>query len=253
MAVELKKIIEMLERVLQPGRFSDYCPNGLQVQGRSSVKKIVTGVTASQLLIERAVDAQADAILVHHGYFWRGEAPELVGVKYQRIKRLIDSGVSLIAYHLPLDAHPVLGNNAQLAKLLGVTVEGALSPLDAQSVGNVGRLPAPVSLAQFARHIELKLGRQPLVIDAGDHRVSRIGWCTGAAQGYIGDAAAAGVDVYLSGEISEPTVHLARELGVHYVAAGHHATERYGVMALGGYLAEELGVDHEFIDVENPV
>ena len=253
MAVSIKTLIETIEAELQPNQFKDYCPNGLQVQGASEVKTIVTGVTASQALIDEAVKLGADVLLVHHGYFWKGEDACLVGMKHRRIKSLLDNDISLLAYHLPLDAHPVMGNNAQLANLLEIEVEGGLQPGEQFPIGNVGRLTSPVSAGEFAQRVAMALSREPLLIGDEKQMISRVAWCTGGAQGYIEQAAQLGVDLYLSGEISEPTVHTARELGVHYMAAGHHATERYGVKALGEFLADKLGVRCHFVDIDNPV
>ncbi|MCR8921554.1 Nif3-like dinuclear metal center hexameric protein [Dasania sp. GY-MA-18] len=252
-AITIKQLVDAIEGQLMPEQFSDYCPNGLQVQGANTIKTLVTGVTASQALIDEAVKLKADALLVHHGYFWKGEDARLTGMKYQRIKTLMDNDINLLAYHLPLDAHPVLGNNAQLAELLGLSVEGGLQPGEARPVGNVGSLNPPMSAADFSQRVKTVLKREPLLIGAADATISRVAWCTGAAQGYIEQAVAAGADLFLSGEISEPTVHSARELGIHYMAAGHHATERYGVKALGEWLANELGLTHHFVDIDNPV
>ncbi|WP_339338715.1 Nif3-like dinuclear metal center hexameric protein [uncultured Oceanicoccus sp.] len=253
MSVSLKAFLSDTNELLKPQAFNDYCPNGLQVQGSDTINKLVVGVTASQALINRAIDEKADAILVHHGYFWKGEDPCIVSMKYRRIEALIKNNISLIAYHLPLDAHPLMGNNAQLAKRLDITVTGGLQPDNPNSVGNVGRLAAPVSAEKFCQQVNAALGREPLLIKGGDQLIETIGWCTGGAQGYIDQAASLGVDAYLSGEISEPTVHSAKELGIHYIAAGHHATERYGVQAVGKYMAEKFNLDYQFIDIDNPV
>ena len=252
-AVTIERLVSLADATLNPLAFKDYCPNGLQVQGKSKVEKVVCGVTASQALIDRAIAAEADVLLVHHGFFWRGEDPSLVGMKYRRIKALLEHDINLMAYHLPLDAHPQYGNNAQLARLLEIEITGGLEPDNPLSVGNVGRLLEPVAPEAFCQKVAAALGREPLLVAGGNQPIETIGWCTGAAQGYIESAAALGVDAYLSGEISEPTVHSARELGIHYIAAGHHATERYGVQALGQYLTTELGLGYEFIDVDNPV
>lgn len=249
----LREVLSLLEGTLEPGRFQDYCPNGLQVEGAQHVHRIVTGVTASAALIEAAIARKADALLVHHGYFWKGEDPRITGMKRTRLNKLLAHDISLIAYHLPLDAHAELGNNAQLAKLLGLTIDGRLEPGNPKSLGNTATLATPVSVEEFALHIENMLGRTPQVIAGGPVQIRRIGWCTGAAQGYIDKAIALGLDAFLSGEISEPTVHAAREAGVHYFACGHHATERYGVKALGEFVQEKLGVSVEFVDIDNPV
>jgi dinuclear metal center YbgI/SA1388 family protein len=253
MTTSLREILSLLDSALEPWRFQDYCPNGLQVEGRAHVRRVVTGVTASAALIAAAVDRGADALLVHHGYFWKGEDPRITGIKRARLNTLLAHDISLIAYHLPLDAHPELGNNAQLARELGLVIDGALDPANPKAPGNTATLPAPVAVADFAAHIEKMLGRTPQVIPGGPGQIRRIGWCTGAAQGYIEQAIAHGLDAFLSGEISEPTVHAAREAGIHYFACGHHATERYGVRALGDYLQQRLGVPVEFVDIDNPV
>lgn len=253
MAVSLTQLIETLDQWLQPGQISDYCPNGLQVEGRSEVRRIVTGVTASQALLDAAVQAEADAILVHHGYFWRGEDACVRGMKKRRLQTLLGHDISLIAYHLPLDIHPQLGNNVQLAKRLGLQVEGPLERDSRNPVGLWGRLNQPLTAAEFADKIGRELGRQPQHIAGTGDLISTVGWCTGAAQGYIDHAISRGLDAFISGEISEPTVYAARESGVHYFAAGHHATERFGVQALGERLADELDIEHCYIELDNPV
>ncbi len=245
------EIADYCHRLLGVERFSDYCPNGLQVEGERPIQRLVTGVTASQRLIDAAVEAEADALLVHHGFFWKGEAAPLMGVKGRRIRALMRADMSLLAYHLPLDAHPELGNNCQLGLRLGL--------LDAAPTGGVddllwtGRLSKPTPGALFAEQVGRALEREPLRIAVVDAPVDRVAWCTGAAQGAIARAAALGVDCYISGEVSEQTVHLARELGIDYLAAGHHATERYGVQALGAELAATFGIKHRFIEIDNPV
>nr|WP_320166993.1 Nif3-like dinuclear metal center hexameric protein [uncultured Methylophaga sp.] len=247
------EFLAYINTLLEPERFNDYCPNGLQVEGREDISTLVTGVTASEALLEEAIDRNADAIIVHHGYFWRGEDARIIGMKQRRLKLLLENEVNLIAYHLPLDAHPNLGNNAQLAALLGIEVDGRISGMGEPAIGLCGSLPEPVSLAAFTSHVRQQLKRDPLVIQGHDRQINTVGWCTGAAQGYLAQAAELGLDLYISGEISEPTVHMARELGINYMAAGHHATERYGVKALGERLAEQFGITHHFIDIDNPV
>ena len=253
MPVSLEALLQVLNRTLQPEQFKDYCPNGLQVEGRDTVTKLVTGVTASQALIDRALEAGADAILVHHGYFWKGEDPCIKGMKKQRLAALMKADVSLLAYHLPLDVHPTLGNNIQLAQRLGLNVEGGLEPDKVNSIGLYGQLSEAIDGEAFSQLIEKALGRKPLHIDAGGKAIKRVGWCTGSAQGYIQNAIDLGLDAYITGEVSESTVHTARESGIHFYSAGHHATERYGVQALGDYLAQELVIEHLFIDIDNPV
>lgn len=251
MTIELSVLVEEADRFLDAARIQDYCPNGLQVQGRPQVRRIVSGVTASQALLDAAVATEADAVLVHHGYFWKGENPCVVGMKQRRLKTLLGHDISLLAYHLPLDLHPEVGNNVQLGRQLGLTIEGPLEPGNPRSIVLVGAPAEPMASADFARHVGAVLGREPLLVE-GDRPIRRIAWCTGGAQGYIDQAIAAGVDAYLTGEVSEQTVHSARENGITFIAAGHHATERYGVQALGRYLAERFGIEHQFIDCPNP-
>lgn len=251
-SVSRDSFAKYLEGALDITRFRDYCPNGLQVEGRASIRKLVTGVTASLALIEAAVAEQADAILVHHGYFWRGEDPRVVGVKQKRLKRLIEHDINLFAYHLPLDMHAEFGNNVQLAQRLGLVAESRFGEDDLGWLGSAGD-PDVRTVGDLVRRVSAQLGREPLLIGDAALPLGCIGWCTGAAQNMFADAIAAGASVYLSGEISEPTVHLAREAGAAYIACGHHATERYGVQALGAHLAEHFGIDHCFIDIANPV
>jgi dinuclear metal center YbgI/SA1388 family protein len=245
--MKINDLNDYLNQLLQPDRFSDYCPNGLQVEGKREINKIVTGVTASMALLEAAQQANADAVLVHHGYFWRGEALPIMGIKKRRIQFLLQHEINLFAYHLPLDMHAELGNNVMLAKQLGLKVTEWADMLA------LAELLKPQTLQSFAEHIETKLKRKPQVIGDLNKPIKRIALCTGAAQGYIEQALAQNVDVYISGEISEQTVHIARESGMSYISAGHHATERYGIQALGEHLAQKFGLQHQFIDIENPV
>ncbi len=237
-----------LDGLLDAARFRDYCPNGLQVEGRGEVRRIVCGVTASQALLDAALAAEADALLVHHGYFWRGEDGRITGIRRARLKTLLENDLSLFAYHLPLDAHAELGNNAQLAARMGWTVEGRFAE---QDVGFLGGTEG--TAGELAGRLALKLGRQPLLVGDAARPLQRIAWCSGGAQGYFEQAIAAGADAYVSGEISEQTMHLAQESGVPYIAAGHHATERYGVQALGAHLAERFGIECRYVELDNPV
>jgi dinuclear metal center YbgI/SA1388 family protein len=252
MAVALNTLVEEADRYLGSAKIQDYCPNGLQVEGRPQVMRIVSGVTASQALLDAAVQARADLVLVHHGYFWKGENPCVVGMKQRRLKTLLKHDISLLAYHLPLDLHAEVGNNVQLARQLELTVEGPLDPADSRVVGLIGSLPEPMHPRDFARRVQEVLGREPLLIE-GSEKIRRVGWCTGGGQGYIDRAIAAGVDLYISGEASEQTFHSARENDISFIAAGHHATERYGVQALGDYLARRFALEHVFIDCPNPI
>lgn len=251
-SVNRDELAQFLAKELQVNYFRDYCPNGVQVEGRSTIKHIVSGVTASLALLEKAVEMQADAILVHHGYFWRGEDMRVIGQKQRRLKLLLENDISLFAYHLPLDNHAELGNNIGLARRLGLTADGRFGENDLAWLGTLDD-SAVATLADLALHIELKLGRKPLLIGDPAAPVGRVAWCTGAAQNMLDQAIAAGASVYLSGEISEPTVHLARESGVAYIACGHHATERFGVQSLGQFIADTFGVQHSFVDIDNPV
>ena len=239
-----------LNILLQPERFSDYCPNGLQVEGKNEINTIVTGVTASMALLEAALQASADAVLVHHGYFWRGENLAITGIKKRRIQFLLQHEMSLFAYHLPLDAHAELGNNVMLAKQLGLNITGKTGE---KEMLLLAELNTPQTLQTFANLIEVKLNRKPQVIGDLSKLVKTVALCTGAAQGYVEQAVAANVDAYMSGEISEQTVHVARETGMSYISAGHHATERYGIQALGEHLAQKFAMKHIFIDIDNPV
>lgn len=245
--IELQRYCDEL---LDVGRFDDHCPNGLQVEGNRAVNRIATGVTACQSVLDAAIGWGADLILVHHGYFWRGEPPSLVGIKGRRVRRLMVADASLLVYHLPLDAHAELGNNRQLGRVLGF-VEAGPAP-GGKGLLWQGRLKDPADGASLAQWIGTMLGRAPVHVSAHDGPLTTLAWCTGAAQDLIDDAAGLGVDAFLSGEISERTFHQARELGLDYFAAGHHATERYGVQALGDHLAEQFGLEHRYFEVPNP-
>ena len=239
-----------LDGLLEVSRFRDYCPNGLQVEGRGEIRRIATGVSASLELLQAAIAAGADTILVHHGYFWKGDDPCVTGTRRARIALLLAQELNLFAYHLPLDAHAQLGNNAQLGKRLGLIETGRFAD---QEIGLTGTLQATMRLDAFAAQVRQCLGREPLVIGDPAIDVRKVAWCTGAAQGYFEEAIRLRPDVYITGEISEQQVHLARESGVAFLAAGHHATEKYGVQALGEHLAARFGLAHSFIDIPNPV
>lgn len=238
-----------LGTLLEVDRFKDYGPNGLQVEGKAQVRKLVSGVTASLAMIEAAAAAGADALLVHHGLFWRNQDGRLTGWLKRRVKALMAHDMSLFAYHLPLDAHPEHGNNAQLGARLKLTVDGRFGE---QQLGFIGHPPQPLTAAALAALVHFRLGRAPLLVEGDGRPIRRVAWCTGGAQGWFESAIAAGADAYLTGEISEPQAHLARETGVAFYACGHHATERYGAPALGGHVAQLFGLEHEFIDVDNP-
>lgn len=251
---ELKVIVDYCNDLLRVNDFKDYCPNGLQVEGRGQINKIICGVTACQALIDIAIEKQADAILVHHGYFWKNEDPVITGIKRKRIQSLLENGINLLAYHLPLDAHEQLGNNVTLAQKLNMQVVESGLQGETQGLLWSGRLAQQLSAGDFALHIEAGLGRAPLHLpDAVNKPINKVAWCTGGAQHYIEEAAAMGMDAYISGEVSEQTFHLAQELNIHYFAAGHHATESYGVQALGAHLMEKFDVQTEFVDIANPV
>ncbi len=251
--MQLQQLSDFCADYLRISDFKDYCPNGVQVEGVSEVKSIVSGVTASLDLIEAAIDAKADTLLVHHGYFWKGEPSVITGFKGRRIRSLINNNLNLLAYHLPLDAHPVIGNNAQIANIMGWEVQGTFASVGVHDIVFHTTLASPITLDDLTSMIADKLNAKPLSLMAGDKPISRIAWCTGAAQSYIDQAADRGFDVFISGEVSENTFHYAKECGIHYIAAGHHATERYGVQALGRLIAEQFSVKHQFIDIPNPV
>lgn len=250
--VKTRQLVEYCQDFLNVERFRDYCPNGLQVEGRPQINKILCGVTACQALLDEAVKWQADAVLVHHGYFWKGEAAEITGYKRQRLKTLLQYDMNLLAYHLPLDAHPQVGNNAQLAELLGWRVDSAFSGPPGAEIARLGRLPQPMSAQQLAQQLEHKLGRSVTCVAAGPPMIESLAWCSGGAQSLIDEAYAQGAQAFISGEISEQTTHSARESGLHYFAIGHHASERYGVQALGRHLAQCFELEYRFVDIANP-
>lgn len=246
--IEINTLTQYCNQLLNIENFNDYCPNGLQIEGKEQIHKIVTGVTANQALIDAAIEQQADIILVHHGFFWKGEAPQLSGIKYQRIKSLIEHKIALLAYHLPLDAHPELGNNILLAKAL--KLQNIQLP-DKNSLILSGEI-TPVTGSILKQQLFECCHHQAIHIDSAQP-IKKVAICTGAAQSYIQQAIEMGADAYISGEISESTVHIARENHIHYFAAGHHATERFGVRALGEHLAEHFNLTHQFIDISSPV
>jgi dinuclear metal center YbgI/SA1388 family protein len=252
MMVQRDTLTEAFSALLQPERFKDYGPNGLQVEGKREVKRLVSGVTASLALIDAAIAQGADAIFVHHGLFWRGQDGRVVGWMKQRLQKLLAHDINLYAYHLPLDAHPSLGNNAQLARVLGLTpLEGPGSRFGEQDLGWLGSSPLATS-QELAQHIKNTLNRPVAHVDNARAAIKKVAWCTGGAQGYFEAAIAAGADVFITGEISEPQAHYAREMGVAYIACGHHASERYGAPAVAAHVAAELGLEHQFIDIDNP-
>ncbi len=253
MAVTRTDLVNYLDTLLNAKLIKDYCPNGLQVEGKEEIKKVVTGVTASEALIDAAIEQKADAILVHHGYFWKGESYPIVGMKKNRIGKLIKNDISLIAYHLPIDVHSELGNNAQLGKLLGVTNIRAAQTFSPEGIIMLGDYEQAKSLAEVADALHHSLQREPLVSDGRSQAVKTVAWCTGGGQSYIDQVAELGVDLFVTGEASEQTIHSSRELGIDFISAGHHATERYGVKSVGEHLADEFGLEVEFVDIHNPV
>lgn len=249
MSIERNHLLSVFDGLLQPERFKDYGPNGLQVEGKREIRRIVSGVTASRALIEAAIDAQADAIFVHHGLFWRGMDGRITGWLKERIRLLLAHDINLFAYHLPLDAHPELGNNAQLGVKLGVQGQAAFGE---QNLGWLADVEF-ANAAALAEHAQAVLGRKATLVSGDLHKpIRKLAWCTGGAQGFFESAIAAGADAYITGEISEPQMHLAREMGVSFIAAGHHATERYGAPAVVAHVANECGLEHQFIEIDNP-
>ena len=250
--VNLSTLVGYGNRTLNICSYQDYCPNGLQVSGCEEIRTLVTGVTASERFLDAAISAGADAVLVHHGYFWKGEGSALVGMKYRRIQRLIQNNVALLAYHLPLDCHAEFGNNAQLAKRFGLTVTAQHKAGGVDGLLWEGELSEPEAAAQFIARVSGSLDRDCLAVGRQDHDVQRVAWCSGGGQRFLNDAVGLGVDAYISGEISEQTTHEAEEQGILYIAAGHHATERYAVQAFGAHLARQFDIIHKHIDIENP-
>ena len=252
MSVSNSQLLQLLNTLLRPDKVKDYCPNGLQVEGKNSIAKLVTGVTASQTLIDHAVSINADAILVHHGYFWKGESPCISGMKKKRIQTLLRHDINLYAYHLPLDIHPTLGNNAQLAQLLGIVDITPLEENNQQSVVMQGRFERGIKPAELTELLSTKLLKTPLHEPALKQHIETVAWCTGGGQGYIELAANKGIDAFITGEVSEQTIHIAREMDIHFYAAGHHATERYGVKALAEYMQRKFNIEAIFVDIDNP-
>lgn len=250
--VHREQLSQAFEQLLQPARFKDYGPNGLQVEGRADVRRLVSGVTASRALIEAAIAEGADTVFVHHGLFWRGQDGRVTGWMKQRLALLLAHDINLFAYHLPLDAHPELGNNAQLARVLGLRADGRFGEQDLGFLGgrsDGGSFPTPRALAA---HVEHATGRAVTLVEGRPGPITRLAWCTGGAQGYFEDAIATGAQAFVTGEISEPQAHYARECGVTFLACGHHASERYGAPAVAQHVAQALGLEHRFIDVDNP-
>ncbi len=251
-AVTRQQLLMACNEVLQPQRFKDYGPNGLQVEGRDSIHHIVSGVTACRALIEAAIQAKAGAIFVHHGLFWRGQEGTVTGWMKQRLQLLLQHDINLLAYHLPLDAHPVLGNNAQLAKKLGLQMQACFGEQDLGFMGERADGLAFADAQALASTVGKALGREPVCVPGDGRLVRRVAWCSGGAQSYFEAAIAAGADAFITGELSEPQAHLARETGVAFLACGHHATERYGAAAVAAHVAEQLGITHQFVDIDNP-
>ncbi len=248
--MKCEELVRYLDELLASARFKDYCPNGLQVEGAADVRRIVAGVTANQALIDVAIEEGADTVLVHHGWFWRGEDSRVIGFRKARLQALLRHDINLVAYHLPLDGQAELGNNARLAALFDWRIEGRFGE---QEIGFFGEAMRPQSLSALSSEVSAALHRPPLVIGDGNRRIERVAWCSGGGQSYFEQAALLGVDAFLSGEISEHSVHLARETGVAYIAAGHHATERLGIRALAEHLAKNLELECRFVDIDNPV
>lgn len=249
----LKEIIQWCDQTLKSHEFKDYAPNGLQIEGQSEVKKILCAVTASQDAIDAAIAQQADLLLVHHGYFWKGEAYPITGMRGKRIKDLIKNDISLVGYHLPLDSHPVLGNNAAIAEILALEKIEALDPSERNPIGNIGYLKNPMTPEDFKHYLTEKLGFETIHLNAEKSNIQKIGFCTGAAQDFITKAADMGCDAFISGEVSERTFYEAKELDVHYFACGHHATERYGVQRLAKAISEQFNIEYSYFELNNPI
>lgn len=248
--LQIQQLVQLLDQKLAVNQYRDYAPNGLQVAGRKSVQRIVTGVTACQALLDAAIEQQADAILVHHGYFWKGEDPVITGIKQRRIKTLLQHDLNLLAYHLPLDGHPELGNNVQIAQRLGINLYPRSNITDLCFGGEFAQA---LTIEQLLQRVQQHYQPNCLHLGDGPAQIKRIAWCSGAGQDYLQQAAEQGYDAFLTGEVSERTTHIAREYGIHFIAAGHHATECDGIRALGDWLAETQKLDVHFIDIANPV
>jgi dinuclear metal center YbgI/SA1388 family protein len=247
--IDRSALLQAFDAVLQPERFRDYGPNGLQVEGRASVARLVSGVTASRALIEAAIDLRADAIFVHHGLFWRGYDGRVTGWLRQRLALLLAHDINLFAYHLPLDAHPEWGNNARLGAVLGLQADARFGE---QDLGFLGTGDEGRNASAWAQHVGACLDRAVMLVDGGRTPIRRVAWCTGGAQSYFEEAIRAGADLFITGEISEPQAHLARETGCSFIACGHHASERYGAPALAAQVCASAGIEHVFIDIDNP-
>lgn len=252
MSITNLELLHYLDGMLRVNEISDYCPNGLQVEGTNKIEKIVTGVTASQALVDAAIDAKADALIVHHGYFWKGESQVITGMKKRRLSALLANDINLYAYHLPLDVHPEFGNNRQLASLLNVQNVSAVTSVKPVGVIMQGNLEKETDGTALQSQLQKALGRDVLLEGPATKPISTLAWCTGGGQGFIEQAVDLGVDAFITGEVSEQTVHTAREMGISFFAAGHHATERYGVKSLGEHIAQQFDVPVEFIDINNP-
>ena len=250
---QLKEIIQWCDETLNTHEFKDYAPNGLQIEGRSDVQKILCAVTASQEAIEAAIAQNADLLLVHHGYFWKGEPYPITGMRGKRIKSLIQHDISLVGYHLPLDSHPSLGNNAAIAECLALENLQALDPSERHPIGNIGFLKQAMSATEFRDYLTARLGFKTIHLPAEKSQIQKVGFCTGAAQDFIGKAAEQGCDAFISGEVSERTYYEAKELGVHYYACGHHATERYGVQRLAKAISEQFNIEYSYFELNNPI
>lgn len=250
--MKTKELIDYLNVLLSSSTIKDYCPNGLQVEGKESIQKVITGVTASQALIDAAIEHEADLVLVHHGYFWKGESEVITGLKKNRIKALLQHDINLAAYHLPVDVHPELGNNSQLGKLFGIEDIQPLQSIKPEGIVMFGRLSQPMMAHDFGQHIKRVLNRAPLINSVRTQTIETVAWCTGGGQSFIDQVAQSGIDVFVTGEVSEQTIHSSREYNIDFIAAGHHATERYGIKAVGEHLVDKFDLDVTFIDIDNP-
>ena len=252
MSISRLELQNYLDGMLRVSEISDYCPNGLQVEGTGNIEKIVTGVTASQALVNAAIEANADALIVHHGYFWKGESQAVTGMKKRRLSALLTNDLNLFAYHLPLDVHPEFGNNRQLASILDIQNISAVTGVKPVGVVMQGNFEEPIEGLTLQAKLQELLGRDVLIEGPMSKPISTLAWCTGGGQGFIEQAVELGVDAFITGEVSEQTVHTAREMGITFFAAGHHATERYGVKSLGEHIKQQFDVSVEFIDIDNP-
>lgn len=242
------KLEKIINEYLKINQYKDCVPNGLQVEGVSIVKKIITGVTASQDLIDQSIKLKTDAIIVHHGFFWKNEPVQILNMKKKRIKKLLCNNINLYSYHLPLDAHPIVGNNAQLGNLINIKKISYICP-----ILPIGQLDKSIKPKKFRKKLQKKFKKKPFYIENKEKKIKKIAWCTGSGQNLLEKAAQAGADAFVTGEVSEKIFHIAKEMNINFYSLGHHTTEIYGIQALGEWLKKKYGFLVNFINIFNPI